>query len=105
MSEPKEQRSPEWHWEQALVDDYYNYRWRKLMDPLCETFQGWKAGNVGHAEVDRAIEEAYKERCVMHSLFVQRRDRAVALIHLWDREWFDEWVQDHRPPPSVQLPS
>ncbi|HID62848.1 MAG TPA: hypothetical protein EYP49_08955 [Anaerolineae bacterium] len=101
--EKKHRQTPEWHWEQALIDDYYDYRWRKLLDPLCETFKRWKAGELAHADVDRAIEEAYKERCGLHNLFVQRRDRAVGLIQWWDREWFEAWVKEHRPPPGARL--
>lgn len=96
---------PEWQWEQVLVDDYYDYRWRLLLDPLCETFQKWKDGKLGYADIDHAIEEAYREKCALRNLMGQRKDRAAGLIQWWDREWFDTWVQDHRPPPGVQLPS
>ena len=85
------------NWEEALTEDYWNYRWTQIMEPLCETFQGWKAGEVGHADVDRAIDEAYREKCAINSLLSQRQDRAAAIIHLWDRDWFDGWIEAHRP--------
>jgi len=99
MSEHKgERRTDAWPWEQALIDDYYDYRCHQVMEPLCETFRRWKAGELSHADVDRAIERAYQQRCTMHNLFDQRPDRTVALIRLWDPEWFDAWVEKHRPP-------
>lgn len=99
------QKSSDWQWEAALVEAYYDYRWRKLLDPLCDTFKRWKAGELTHADVDRAIDEAYKERCLINSLFGQRRDRSVALINWWDRDWFEAWVNEHRPPSDFQSPS
>lgn len=106
MSDQEKQRqSSGWRWEQALVEAYYDYRWHLLLEPLCETFQRWKAGELTHADVDLAIEEAYKERCGLRSLFSQRQDRAVALIQWWDHEWFEAWVEEHRPPPDVRLAS
>lgn len=40
MSDQRKQRQPpEWQWEQALIDAYYDYRWHQLLEPLCETFQ------------------------------------------------------------------
>jgi hypothetical protein len=85
-------------WEQALTEAYWDYRWRRIMEPLCQTFQQWKAGELGHADVDRAIDAAYKEKCVVNSLLAQRQDRAAAIIHWWDREWFEAWIEEHRPP-------
>jgi len=97
----KDRQTPEWQWEQALIDAYYDHRWRQLLEPLCETFQRWKAGELAHADVDRAIEEAYQERCCINNLFTQRRDRVVALIQSWDREWFEAWVKEHRSPSGL----
>jgi hypothetical protein len=85
-------------WEQALADDYCSYRWTRLLEPLCGTFQAWKAGEIGYAEVDRALEETYKEKCALNNLFCQRVDRVVNLVRWWDAEWFEAWVEQHRPP-------
>ncbi len=90
-------------WEEVLTDAYWDYRWRKIMEPLCETFQKWKAGEVGHPDVDRAIDEAYKEKCLINSLLSQRADRAAAIIQLWDREWFLAWIEENRPPAGVEI--
>jgi len=40
-------------WEEKLTDAYWDYRWHTIMEPLCETFQAWKAGQLGHEDVDR----------------------------------------------------
>jgi hypothetical protein len=85
-------------WEQALADDYCSFRWARLLEPLCETFQGWKAGTIGYEEVDRALEVAYKEKCALNNLFCQRVDRIANLVRWWDVEWFEAWVEEHRPP-------
>lgn len=89
-------------WEKKLVDAYCQYRWQKLLEPLCDTFQAWKAGQIGYAEVDRALEEAYKQKCALNNLFGQRVDRVWNLILWWDREWFEAWIQEHRPPAEVE---
>lgn len=67
-------------WQESLTDAYGDYRWRKIMDPLCDTFQRWKAGELGNLDVDRAIDEAYKEKCLINNLRTSRPDRAAAII-------------------------
>ena len=90
-------------WEETLTDAYWDYRWRKIMDPLCDTFQCWKAGELGHADVNDAIDEAYKEKCLVNNLLTYRPDRAAAVIQWWDREWFLEWIKENRPPADIDL--
>ena len=92
-------------WEEQLTDDYWDYRWRKIMEPLCETFQSWKAGDLGHEDVNGAIDEAYKEKCLINNLVTYRPDRAAAVIQWWDRDWFLAWIEENRPPAHVQLQS
>jgi hypothetical protein len=90
-------------WEEALTDAYWDYRWRKLMDPLCDAFQRWKAGELSHEDVNDAIDEAYKEKCLVNNLLGYRPDRAAAVIQWWDREWFLTWIEEHRPPAGADL--
>ena len=92
-------------WEEQLTDAYWDYRWRKIMEPLCDTFQSWKAGDLGDEDVNAAIDEAYKEKCLIHNLVTYRPDRAAAVIQWWDREWFLAWIEENRPPADVQLQS
>ena len=91
-------------WERALTDAYWDYRWRKIMEPLCETFQRWKAGELSHQDVDKAIDEAYKEKCLINNLLTYRPDRAAAVIQWWDREWFLKWIESNRPPAGHEIP-
>jgi hypothetical protein len=90
-------------WEEAMTEAYWDYRWRQIMEPLCETFQRWKAGELGHDDVDRAIDAAYKEKCSINSLLAQREDRAAAIIHWWDPEWFEAWIEKNRPPAHIKI--
>ncbi len=90
-------------WEEKLTDAYWDYRWRQIMDPLCDTFQGWKAGKLGHSDVDAAIDKAYKDKCMVNNLLGQRPDRSAAIIHWWDPEWFEMWIEENRPPSHVDL--
>jgi len=88
-------------WEQEIKEAYCNYRWRKIMEPLCDVFQKWKAGEIAHEEVDKAIDEAYKEKITVNSLMAQRQDRAAGLIRYWDPDWFQAWVEEHQAPIQV----
>jgi hypothetical protein len=98
----KKRRTPEWQWEQALIDAYYDHRWRQVLDPLYEKLQRWKVGELTHADVDRAIHETHKQNRELYRLFRESRSFLVGLIQ-WDRDWFDGWVADNPPPPGVEL--
>ncbi|MBN1936852.1 MAG: hypothetical protein JW934_19480 [Anaerolineae bacterium] len=104
MSRKKRRETPEWQWEQALIDDYYDHRWRQVLDPLYEKFQRWAAGELTHDDMDQAIHETHKENQGLYSLFTQSREFLVRMIQ-WDEKWFREWVTDHPPPEGVQLAS
>ncbi|MGD8624211.1 MAG: hypothetical protein PVF47_04480 [Anaerolineae bacterium] len=88
-------------WEQEIKEAYCDYRWRQIMEPLCDVFQKWKAGEIGHEQVDEAIDEAYKEKITVNSLMAQRQDRAAGLIRCWDPEWFRSWVDEHQAPLQI----
>lgn len=94
--------SPKRQWEQTLIDDYYDHRWREILQPLYEKFQRWRAGELNHAAMNRAIHETHKQTRELYSLFTQRRPLLVKLIQL-DREWFQAWVKYHKPPRGVEL--
>lgn len=85
-------------WEAALIADYYDYRWKRIMEPLCERMQRWKEGDLTHAEIEETLEVAHDEICEARSLFRQRQDRLVNLIRHWDPAWFERWVEEHSPP-------
>ena len=102
MSRKKRRETPEWQWEQALLDDYYDHRWHQVLNPLYEKFQRWAAGELTHDDMDQAIHETHKENQHLYSLFGQGRSFLVGTIQ-WDEAWFEEWVVDHPPPAGVQL--
>jgi hypothetical protein len=102
MNDGECRKSSQRQWEQALIDDYYDYRWREILEPLYEKFQRWEAGELDHADMDRAIHETHKQTQKVYSLFMERRSWLVGMIQ-WDREWFEAWVKDHEPPPGVEL--
>jgi hypothetical protein len=82
-------------WDQRMISDYYDHRWHRLVDPLCEKMQLWKDGNLTHAEMQQTLEEVHQEICEVRCLFRQRKDRLVNLIQHWDRDWFDGWLRSH----------
>ncbi len=103
MSGQKHEHSPAFKWEQALIDDYRDYRWKKALEPLCDKMQRWKEGEVSHEEMDQFMEQVHQQIWEMRNIFHQRRDRLVNLIQWWDREWFLKWVMEYTPPPGVTL--
>lgn len=99
----QEAKSAVVEWEQALVDDYFTYRWEAVMEPLCDKLQLWKDGQVRHADMDTFLEQVHKQIWEIRNIFGQRRDRLVNLIQWWDREWFLEWIQEYEPPPGAEV--
>ena len=39
MSHKKRTQTPEYQWEQTLLDAYHDYRWRQVLDPLYQKCQ------------------------------------------------------------------
>ncbi len=100
----KKRDTPKWQWEQALLDAYYDHRWREVLDPLYEKFQRWKAGELSHADRDEAIHRAHKQNQEVFRFFAEKRDWLVKVIQ-WDAAWFDEWVKANPLPSGVELMS
>ena len=102
MSRKHKSKSPEWEWEQSLIDAYYDARMHEALDPLYEKFQRWKAGELEHADIDQAIHKVHKQNQELYSFFTQRRELLVFLIQT-DEEWFTGWLAGHPPPPGVGI--
>ncbi len=51
MSRKRHRDTPEWAWEQALIDDYHDYRWREALAPLVRAVHRWEEGK---GDSDRA---------------------------------------------------
>ena len=57
MSQKRRRVSPEWAWEQALIDAYDDYRWHQVLDPLAaavNTLGGGRARPWGPGAGGRA---------------------------------------------------
>ncbi len=102
MSSNANRNSPQWQWEQVLIQAYYDHRWRELLEPLYAQFQRWKTGEVTHEAISSAIHEVHKQAPDLHNLFGANRDWLVKLIQI-DRAFFEEFLKDHPIPPGVEL--
>ncbi len=102
MSAKKRTSTPEYQWEQALLDAYYDYRWHEVLDPLYNKFQRWKAGELEHDDMDHAIHQTHKETRQLYGIFLQKREVLVRAIQ-FNREWFPAWVKDNPPPGGYPL--
>jgi hypothetical protein len=90
-------RSPLYRWEQELIDDFYDFQWHLVLDPLYEQFQRWKNGELSHQEMDEAIHKTHKECQEVYSLFNAKRDFLVRIIE-FNEDWFPNWVKAHPKP-------
>ena len=102
MARKKRTQTPEYQWEQVLVDAYHDYRWRQVLDPLYQKFQQWKVGGLDHMDMDEAIHETHKQTQEVFVFFNQKRDWLVRVIQL-DGTWFQAWVKDNPPPAGYRL--
>ncbi len=93
---------PEYQWEQALLDAYYDYRWREVLEPMYQNFQKWKDGELDHMDIDEAIHLTHKQTQEVYVFFTQKRDRLVRLIQ-HNEGWFQPWVRDNPPPAGYPL--
>ncbi len=89
-------------WKQDLIQSYYDYRYRRLLEPLYEQFQRWKAGQLEHFDLAQALQQAQKENQELYGLFSGKRARLVEMIER-DRDWFEPWLAEHPAPPGIHL--
>src|SRR5258708_37321247 len=73
MSRKHHRNSPAWQWEQALIAAYYDMQYHRVLDPLYEKFQQWKAGELAHEEIYQAIHEVRCQNQQLYSFFTQCR--------------------------------
>lgn len=102
MAHKKRSLTPEDQWEQALLDAYYDYRWREVLEPLYQKFQQWKAGELDHMDMDEAIHKTHKKTREVYIFFTQKRNLLVRLIE-FDEAWFQAWMKDNPPPEGYLL--
>ena len=88
-------------WEETLIADYYDYRSRKLLDPLYEQFQQWKAGSLSHDALFNAIHLVHKGNQEFYNFYSQKRQTLAKWIQF--DPWFDEWLKTHPAPEGADL--
>ena len=98
----KRRNAPAGQWEQALIDDYHDYRYREVLEPLYKQFQCWKAGELSHLDLMDAIHEVHKENQELWKLFTRKREWLVGAIQ-YDREWFEAWLARHPAPAGTRI--
>lgn len=97
MSQKRRRDTPQWAWEQALIDAYYDHRWRAVLDPLARAVERWTAGELDHVDLARAALRIRKGANQLDYLFSEKRDYLVRLIE-FDSDWFEPWVAAHPRP-------
>jgi hypothetical protein len=105
MEHKKRNRTPQtpgYQWEQSLLDAYYDYRWRQVLEPLYQKFEHWKAGELDHMDMDEALHQTHKQTQEVYVFFTQKRDLLVRVIQ-FDESWFQAWMQDNPPPAGYSL--
>lgn len=102
MSHKKKRNTPQWQWEEALLEAYYDHRWHQVLDPLYEQMQRWKDGELQHEDIDQAVHQTHKQTRELYNLFTQKRDFLVLIAQV-DQEWFQPWLTQHPAPPDVSL--
>lgn len=103
MSKKKRRETPEWQWEQTLIDAYHDYRWRAVFDALHEQLHRWERGELTHDEMDNEVHKAHRETQEAYkSLYYPKREELVFFSQL-DAVWFEQWVVDHPAPPGIDL--
>lgn len=104
MSKNKKRRdTPEWQWEQTLIDAYTDYRWRQVFTALHEDLHRWERGELTNDEMDNQVHTAHKETQETYkSLYYPKRE--VLILHAqFDDEWFQPWLANHPAPPGITL--
>jgi len=95
-------QTPEYQWEQALIDAYYDYHWREVLEPLYQKSQQWKVGELDHIDMSEAIHQTHKQTQEVYRFFTEKRVWLVRVIQL-NEAWFQEWVKDNPPPVGYTL--
>jgi len=99
MSQKRQRDTPEWVWEQALIDAYYDHRWHEVRDPLAAAVKRWEAGELDHVDLARVAGRIHKKMSPIDYVFSQKREMLVRMIE-FDEEWSGPWIAAH-PRPAV----
>jgi hypothetical protein len=88
-------------WEERLVEDYYEYRCQKLLEPLYDELQQWKEGAISHETLFDAVARVHRENRERYNFFARKRDDLARWIQL--DPWFDQWIATHPAPDGADL--
>ncbi len=94
--------TPEWAWEQTLIDAYYDYRWHQVLDPLAAAVKRWEAGELDHVDLARAAGRVHKGMSPIDYIFSEKREMLVRMIE-FDEEWSGPWIAAHPRPEAPEL--
>jgi hypothetical protein len=101
MSRKRRRDTPEWAWEQALIDDYHDFRWREALAPLVRAVHRWEEGIGDPEDVANAAERLTKPVETLDWVFSQKRDYLVRMI-LFHEDWSRPWLATHPcPVPAI----
>ncbi len=103
MNGKRRRDTPEWAWEQALIDAYYDYRWHEVLDPLAAAAKRWEAGDLAHVDLARAAARVRRGMSPIDYIFSEKREMLVRMIE-FDEKWSGPWIAAHPRPetPSVE---
>ena len=102
MVPQKNRHTSKRQWEQALIDAYYDLRWREVLEPLYEKFRRWETGELDHAALGASIRATHGPMSDVRRFFAHKRSVVIKFVQ-GDREWFKEWLRENPPPPGVEL--
>ncbi len=102
MSGVRRRDTPEWAWEQALIDAYDDYRWHQVLDPLAVAVRRWEAGELDHVDLARAAERVRKGMSPIDDIFSEKREMLVRMIE-FDEEWSAPWIAAHPRPQTPEM--
>jgi len=102
MSQKRWRDTPEWAWEQALIDAYDDYRWHEVLDPLTAAVRRWEAGELDHVDLARAAGRIRKQMSPIDYVFSQKREMLVRMIE-FDEEWSGPWIAAHPRPETPAM--
>ncbi len=75
-------QTPGYQCEQALLDAFYDYRWREMLEPLYQKFLQRKVGELDHIDMNEVIHQTHKQTQEVYRFFTEKRDWLVRVIQL-----------------------
>ncbi len=84
-------------WEETLLAAYRDYLYRRVLTPLAERVDQWRAEDITHEDLDAALHVAHTELQKVYALVTgPRRELAAAAVA--DRRWYEAFLAEVPPP-------